>query len=109
WVADAEVEKLLRHGEGWLAAHPERDLITRRYLKNQGRLARAALDRLVEEDGPSTEDETAAETPAAKERVRLHDERLAAVRAVLRESGARRLLDLGCGEGKLIRALIPAA
>ena len=28
WVGDDEVEKLLRHGDGWLAAHPEHDLIT---------------------------------------------------------------------------------
>lgn len=25
WVGDAEVEKLLRHGEGWLRQHPERE------------------------------------------------------------------------------------
>ena len=43
WVGDAEVEKLLRHGEGWLRAHPERELITNRYLKHQKRLAREAL------------------------------------------------------------------
>jgi hypothetical protein len=32
WIGADEVEKLLRAGSGWLAAHPERDLITRRYL-----------------------------------------------------------------------------
>ena len=35
WVDEAEIEKLMRRGEGWLAAHPERDLIVRRYLKKQ--------------------------------------------------------------------------
>ena len=30
WVGDDEVDKLLRHGEGWLATHPEREVITRR-------------------------------------------------------------------------------
>ena len=39
WVRDAEVEKLLRHGEGWLREHPECELITTRYLKRQKRLA----------------------------------------------------------------------
>jgi hypothetical protein len=29
WVGDDEVKKLLRHGEGWLAAHPECELITK--------------------------------------------------------------------------------
>lgn len=46
WVGDAEVEKLLRHGEGWLREHPERELITNRYLKHQKWLAREALSRL---------------------------------------------------------------
>jgi hypothetical protein len=41
WVGDDEVEKLLRHGEGWLADHPEREAIARRYLKHQSRLTRA--------------------------------------------------------------------
>ena len=40
WVGDDEVEKLLRHGEGWLATHPERELITRRYLRHQHGLVR---------------------------------------------------------------------
>lgn len=26
WVGDDEVDKLLKHGDGWLGAHPERDL-----------------------------------------------------------------------------------
>ena len=26
WVDEAEIEKLLRRGEGWLATHPDRDL-----------------------------------------------------------------------------------
>ena len=37
WVDDAEIEKLMRRGEGWLGAHPERDVIVRRYLKKQAR------------------------------------------------------------------------
>src|SRR5690348_13625783 len=35
WVGAEEVDKLLRHGEGWLAAHPEREMITRRYLRHR--------------------------------------------------------------------------
>src|SRR4030095_14874740 len=52
WVGDEEMEKLLRHGEGWLAAHPERDLIARRYLKHQRGLAREAMARLTSEEDP---------------------------------------------------------
>src|SRR5258706_1003449 len=35
WVSQDEVEKLLRRGEGWLQAHPERELIVTRYLRFQ--------------------------------------------------------------------------
>jgi 3' terminal RNA ribose 2'-O-methyltransferase Hen1 len=47
WVGDDEVDKLLRHGEGWLASHPERDQIARRYLKHQMSLTRQAIAQLV--------------------------------------------------------------
>jgi len=49
FVGDDEVEKLLRRGEGWLTAHPERDLITRRYLKHRRDLVRDALECAVRE------------------------------------------------------------
>src|SRR5205814_8348797 len=56
WVGDEEVEKLLRRGAGWLAAHPERAAIVDRYLKHRRGLARDALARLVEEDGPDPDE-----------------------------------------------------
>ncbi|MFI5427429.1 hypothetical protein ACHMWU_12440 [Aeromicrobium sp. UC242_57] len=51
WVADDEVDKLMRAGEGWLASHPERELISRRYLAHQRNMATEALTRLAELDG----------------------------------------------------------
>jgi 3' terminal RNA ribose 2'-O-methyltransferase Hen1 len=36
----------------------------------------------------------------------LHEQRVAAVLAALRASGAKRVLDLGCGEGALLRELL---
>jgi 3' terminal RNA ribose 2'-O-methyltransferase Hen1 len=108
WVGHDEVEKLLRHGEGWLSAHPEKERIIPRYLKRQGKLVQSALTRLVSED-EADPDDVALQQDAAEEqleeRVNLHERRLAAVLAVLRESGAKRILDLGCGEGKLLRLL----
>ncbi|MFB9839652.1 3' terminal RNA ribose 2'-O-methyltransferase Hen1, partial [Actinoallomurus acaciae] len=50
WVAADEVDKLVRAGEGWLAAHPARARITRRYLANRNRLVRTALARLADAD-----------------------------------------------------------
>ncbi len=109
WVGDAEVEKLLRHGEGWLAAHPERELITRRYLKHRLSLVRDAIARLARAEGPDSDVDSSApagEEAALEERLSLNQQRLGAVLAALRASGARRVLDLGCGEGNLLRELL---
>ena len=55
WVADAEIDKLLRAGGEWLATHPERDLITHRYLAHQRQLAATAIARLAEVDDTEPE------------------------------------------------------
>ena len=109
WVGDDEVEKLLRNGEGWLDSHPERELIVRRYLLHQRSLARAALERLTAEEEPEADTlavEHAAEEHLLEGRIGLGEQRIGAVLAVLRQSGARRVLDLGCGEGHLLAALL---
>jgi 3' terminal RNA ribose 2'-O-methyltransferase Hen1 len=109
WVGDDEVEKLLRHGAGWLAAHPEKELIATRYLKRRKSLAREALARLEAEEGadPDVESEAQATEERAVERpIRLNDQRMGAVLAVVKQSGAKRVLDLGCGEGTLLRSLL---
>jgi 3' terminal RNA ribose 2'-O-methyltransferase Hen1 len=106
WVGDAEVEKLLKHGEGWLATHPERERITERYLRRQGRLVRSALSQLTANDeAVPDEAEAAAPEEALEERLSLNEQRLRAVLEALKATGARRVLDLGCGEGKLLRRL----
>src|SRR5262249_38860649 len=104
-----EIDKLLRKGEGWLPQHPERELITRRYLKHGRRLTRLALERLAELDdtAASDDDEGAAPALEALEKpLRLNDLRIERVVQVLREAGARSVLDLGCGSGRLIRELL---
>src|SRR5207249_2466661 len=104
WVGDDEMEKLLAKGEGWLADHPEKEEITRRYLKFQPSLYRMALARLVQEEEPlvGEEDERPADKTedALETPLSLNDQRLGSVMAALRASGARRVIDLGCGEGK---------
>jgi 3' terminal RNA ribose 2'-O-methyltransferase Hen1 len=106
WVDEAEIEKLMRRGEGWLAAHPERDLIVRRYLKKQAQLYYPALAQLDEPAPPSEEPDEPGREEQLEERVSLRDERLGSVQAVLKASGAKRVLDLGCGGGALLERLI---
>lgn len=110
FVGDDELEKLLAKGEGWLATHPEKDEIARRYLRFQPSLYRLALRRLVGEEEPVEGDDEAPVKERAEESLEqplsLNDQRLMTVMAALRSCGAKRVLDLGCGEGKLIRELL---
>ena len=110
WVGPDEVDKLLRRGGAWLAAHPERELITHRYLRHDRHLTRDALARLMEEDTQDDPDETEAahdaEEAAVEERISLNDQRLAAVITAIEASGARRVVDLGCGAGKLVQRIL---
>ncbi len=109
WVGDDEVEKLLRRGEGWLSAHPEREEITKRYLKYRRDLAREALARLVDEESPNINAAEVVhdnEEQAVERTLNLNEQRLNSVVAALKSANAKRVLDLGCGEGKLLRALL---
>ena len=116
FVGDAEVDKLLRHGEGWLNTHPERQLIVTRYLKRRASLMDQAFARLVREesgdegpadDEPSRWADRAARPEQDLERpLTLHTQRLNQVAASLKELGAKTIVDLGCGEGKLLRRLL---
>jgi 3' terminal RNA ribose 2'-O-methyltransferase Hen1 len=109
WVGDAEVENLLDKGEGWLASHPEREQIALRYLKHHRPLLQRALARLVAEDDPSpeeNEDAKAQAEEAVEERISLAEARMGAVIAALRQAEARTVIDLGCGEGKLVKRLM---
>jgi 3' terminal RNA ribose 2'-O-methyltransferase Hen1 len=109
FVGDDEVAKLIRHGEGWLASHPARELITKRYLKNVRSLADTALAQLLREEDVDpdeaaelhTREEEALERP-----LRLDEQRIGAVVSVLKAAGAKSVVDLGCGEGRLLHALL---
>jgi 3' terminal RNA ribose 2'-O-methyltransferase Hen1 len=113
WVGDDEVEKLLKRGEGWLGQHPEKDLIVSRYLKRQRHLTRAALERLTAEEEPEAEDAEGVSRDEEEQKVErplgLHEQRMGTVLSILRGLGVKRVLDLGCGEGKLLRYLLADA
>jgi 3' terminal RNA ribose 2'-O-methyltransferase Hen1 len=111
WVGPDEVDKLIRAGGGWLAGHPDRDLISRRYLSHRAGLFRPALERLAEADDALAgsfdnaipEDDAAADSDPP---VPLAEQRRGAVLAVLRAAAAHRVADLGCGQGTLTAALL---
>ncbi len=101
-VSADEVDKLLRAGGGWLAGHPERDLVVRRYLKHQRALVAGAVDGLAALDDAPPELVDEAPAPVAP----LAGRRIEAVVAALRAEGAATVVDLGCGEGALLRELL---
>ncbi|MFE1955955.1 3' terminal RNA ribose 2'-O-methyltransferase Hen1, partial [Streptomyces sp. NPDC059524] len=114
WVSADEVDKLLRAGDGWLAGHPEQKLITSRYLARRWALTREALGRLelarladADDTEVETIDNAVDETADTEERpVPLAVRRREAIIGALREAGAARVLDLGCGQGQLVQELL---
>jgi 3' terminal RNA ribose 2'-O-methyltransferase Hen1 len=114
WVSSDEVDKLLRAGEGWLPDHPEQKLITSRYLSRRWSLTREAMERLelvrlAEADDTEVEEIDNAvdeETDTEEKPVPLAVRRREAILAALKASGAARVLDLGCGQGQLVQALL---
>ncbi|HEX5408018.1 MAG TPA: 3' terminal RNA ribose 2'-O-methyltransferase Hen1 [Pseudonocardiaceae bacterium] len=106
WVSEDEVTKLLRAGEGWLADHPDRELISNRYLAHQHSYVRSALTRLADVDDVPVDGLDNALEPAVVVAEPLAVRRRRAVLDVLRAVGARRVLDLGCGPGALLRELL---
>ncbi|TXS46546.1 3' terminal RNA ribose 2'-O-methyltransferase Hen1 [Streptomyces sp. uw30] len=114
WVSPDEVDKLLRAGEGWLPGHPEQKVITSRYLSRRWSLTREAMERLelvrlAEADDSEVEDidnAVEAETEDEERPTPLAVQRRDAILAALKASGAGRVLDLGCGQGQLVQALL---
>jgi 3' terminal RNA ribose 2'-O-methyltransferase Hen1 len=127
FVGEEELDKLLERGQGWLASHPHKEWIARRYLRGRANLVRSALERLIEADASNEPDEPPLadvaispaqdltyrddnkETPGATDPelpARLNTQRYAAVLEELVACGAKSVLDLGCGEGRLLRDLV---
>lgn len=101
WVGDDEVGKLQRAGEGWLPQHPERDLITRRYLLNQ----RSLLAGAEEAGSAPSGSEPSESAPPRDAAPPLRVQRADAVLRALRDVGATRIVDMGCGPGALLLRL----
>jgi 3' terminal RNA ribose 2'-O-methyltransferase Hen1 len=113
-ISKQEIEKLMAKGDGWLSTHPQREFITRRYLRNIGTLTKLAMRQFEEEDVEKAEnseitegvvfEEKPVEKPTAK--INLHQQRLEAAAEQLKKSGVKSVVDMGCGEGRLIRLLL---
>jgi 3' terminal RNA ribose 2'-O-methyltransferase Hen1 len=106
YVNEDEIEKLLRHGEGWLATHPLKAEITSRYLKHQrgltrDALAQIAIEEVIEESPDRETSEDIIEQP-----ISLNQQRMETVIAALKMNDAHKIVDLGCGEGKLLKLLV---
>ncbi|WP_406631115.1 3' terminal RNA ribose 2'-O-methyltransferase Hen1 [Amycolatopsis sp. WGS_07] len=111
WVSEDEIDKLIRAGGNWLAAHPDKELITRRYLAHRRTLTAAALTRLAEVDDAEPEEiDNALAAPVVLDEpdrpVPLAQQRRGTIMAVLRSLDAHTVGDFGCGEGALVRDLL---
>lgn len=104
YISENEIDKLIKKGKGWLENHPQKEQITNRYLLHFKSLTRAALNRLKEDDDVLETNEVDEKTIKRKET--LHQKRLNMVLEKLVELGAETVLDLGCGEGKLLKLLL---
>lgn len=107
WIGPDEVDKLLSRGGEWLPTHPESDLIAQRYLRIP-EYTREALARLADagEDTDLLDERGDAAERANELPIRLGEQRLDAVLAAVLDAGAGRVVDLGCGEGRLLERLI---
>jgi 3' terminal RNA ribose 2'-O-methyltransferase Hen1 len=107
-LLDEETKKLVERRAGWLKAHPERERIALRYLNPQRRLVPEALARLVADDEldlAAVEDDNARREALLDATADIPKLRAKAVVAALRAAGARRIIDLGCGDVDVIKAM----
>ncbi|WP_291720488.1 3' terminal RNA ribose 2'-O-methyltransferase Hen1 [Bernardetia sp.] len=100
WIAEGEIDLLKRRGKGWLDTHPEKEWIVKRFLKYIPELTYSAKLNLLQ-------DEEDVNTIQKKEKEpNLHQKRLLKAFQLLKKSDAKSVLDVGCGEGKLLKLLL---
>jgi len=108
YISNEEIEKLLTHGEGWLNEHPQMKYITKRYFGRRRGLVSKALEKLIECELEPEAAQALLEEPeeSAETKLSLNQARLQSVLDEVIASGARTVIDMGCGEGNLTRMLI---
>jgi len=105
FVSSAEIEKLLTKGKGWLENHPEMEIIAKRYMIGLKSLSKEVIEKLYE----GNESYKNLLNLAKKEKKYLNDIRLDSVFNELVQNKIYSVIDIGCGEGKLIQKLIKSS
>jgi 3' terminal RNA ribose 2'-O-methyltransferase Hen1 len=109
YVGSDEAQKLVAKGANWLAQHPARDWIMHAYLNRRRSLVREALGKLLAESEEEIEIQAEAKDEselALEQPLSLNEQRMVAVEEALLRLGARSVIDLGCGEGRLLGRLL---
>lgn len=128
YAGEDEIENVIRHGNNWLSTHPERDYILKRYFNKSRNYAKEAISRLdsiysdsekpfIEEIGlkssaedieKSTENTNGETTPSEIRQYSgepLDKIRIQTVCNTVISCEAKTVIDIGCGEGKLLALL----
>ena len=108
WIGEEEIEKLLNHGEGWLSSHPEKEFITSRYLNKRKSYINKALEKLNEDETEEIRyrDDNQTLEEVIEKKYFLNDQRLDSVVTELKKLEVKKVIDIGCGEGKLLSRLL---
>lgn len=108
FISTNEIDKLLEKGRDWLITHPEKEMITKRYLNNLKKYYNPALERLKDdnEEDIYQEDLEKLNEAEIEKKLSLNKQRLKAVFDKVKDSGFNSIMDLGCGEGKLLKMLL---
>ncbi|MFN8672328.1 MAG: 3' terminal RNA ribose 2'-O-methyltransferase Hen1 [Candidatus Sericytochromatia bacterium] len=104
YIGTTEVESFLKKGDKWLQIHPEKGAIVRRYFKNLGKYSNLVLNRLNDSlENTYQEMEIPKEIKEKKES--LQKIRLNTVLEKLENLYTTSVVDIGCGEGMLLKLL----
>ncbi len=108
FVGQEEVDKLLRHGGSWLATHPAKELISKRYLNHKYSLAQLALNQLAEQGEDCSEEQVEQnnQEEEVEKPLSLNEQRIQSILNCLLENSVRSVIDMGCGEGRYLKALL---
>lgn len=110
YLTEQDVQTLMAKGEGWLGTHPSREAIIRGYLGRAPSLARQAIEQMAQSEESLLPEGEAASSGSEAERPprtkRLHELRHERVYEVVRDRRPKSVIDLGCGDGRLVQRLM---